>query len=61
MEKNKKIDDEIYNLKASLALALGAMESVRYLINYGEDTKEKKDHIKQILDNTLFNIEQIAE
>lgn len=59
--KEKNLEKEIAHLKAALALAVGSLESMKWLINSKEDSEEKMDHINSILERVLTDIEKLVD
>lgn len=59
--KEKSLEKEIAHLKAALALAVGSLESMKWLVNSKEDSEEKMDHINSILERVLTDIEKLID
>jgi hypothetical protein len=61
MNEEKELEKEISHLKAALALAVGSLESVRYLLSSPEVSQEKMDHIRSITQRVIKDIEGLAD
>jgi hypothetical protein len=59
--KEKSLEKEIAHLKAALALAVGSLESMKWLVNSKEDSEEKIEHINSILERVLTDIEKLVD
>jgi len=59
--KEKSLEKEIAHLKAALALAVGSLESMKWLVNSKEDSEEKIEHINSILERVLTDIENLVD
>lgn len=55
------MEKEIANLKASLTLAVGCLESLKILLGQENGGEEKKNHINQIIESTLHNVRDLAD
>lgn len=61
MTAEKDLEKENSHLKAALALAVGSLESVRYLLSSPEPSPEKMDHIRSITERVIKDIEELAD
>jgi hypothetical protein len=59
--KEKSLEKEVAHLKAALALAVGSLESTKWLINSKENSDEKIEHINSILERVLGDIEKLVD
>jgi hypothetical protein len=59
--KEKSLEKEIAHLKAALSLAVGSLESMKWLVNSKEDSEEKIEHINSILERVLTDIEKLVD
>jgi hypothetical protein len=57
----KDLEKENSHLRAALALAVGSLESVRYLINSTECDPEQRDHIRSIAERVLKDIQELVD
>lgn len=59
--KERKLENEIAHLKAALALAVGSLESMKWLINSNDDSQEKMEHVNSILERVLQDVEKLVD
>jgi cell division protein ZapA (FtsZ GTPase activity inhibitor) len=57
----KDLEKENSHLRAALALAVGSLESVRYLINSTDCDPDQRDHIKSITERVLKDIQELVD
>lgn len=55
------MEKEIANLKASLTLAVGCLESLKILLEQESGGKERMNHINQIIESTLHNVKDLVD
>jgi hypothetical protein len=55
------MEKDIANLKASLTLAVGCLESLKILLEKKEGGEERINHINQIIDSTLSNVRDLVD
>jgi len=59
--KERNTEKEIAHLKAALALAVGSLESMKWLVNSKDDSEEKMEHINSIIERVLTDIEKLVD
>ena len=61
IKMEKDLEKENSHLRAALALAVGSLESVRYLINSTDCDPDQRDHIKSITERVLKDIQELVD
>jgi len=59
--KERDTEKEISHLKAALALAVGSLESMKWLVNSKDESEEKMEHINSIIERVLIDIEKLVD
>jgi hypothetical protein len=59
--KENTLAKEVAHLKAALALAVGSLESTKWLLSSKEESEDKIEHVNNIIERVLEDVQKLVD